>query len=139
MQAHALNNDYKSNWNPPAPADPPSGFLEFVCYHVSPHLSIERSRKDSCPTAQSLRIGLSYPARNTPIRTLYSMTVELRRLLEKSATRSMRSAEAHPAQIRAGKVRVALFCTFAENLRIHRMLWLFGSLWCCKLSSCVAL
>ena len=37
------------------------------------------------------------------------------------------------------KVRVALLFIFAKYLRIHQMLWLFGGLWCLKLSLWVAL
>ena len=41
---------------------------------------------------------------------------------------------AHP-----GKVRVALLFISAEYLRTHQMLWLFGGLWCLKLSLWIAL
>ena len=50
---------------------------------------------------------------------------EPRPIFEKSATRFLRLA--HPTRERTqnGKVRVALFCDFAEYFWTHRMLWLF--------------
>jgi len=55
----------------------------------------------------------------------YPMMSVSRPIFAKSATRFL--VLAYPAKERArlAKVRVALFCDFAENFHTHRMLWLF--------------
>lgn len=67
------------------------------------------------------------------------MTPELRLVLEKSATRFFRLAHAANWATRHGKVRVAFFCDFAEDFRVHRMLWLLNGLWCRELSFWITL